>query len=113
MPELRTGVRGLNLELLQGIGRRLDAVAGSVQEVDGVRVVVNAIQDEVVLCFAFTVGVEVAISRTASAICGGNSGRELGKEDVVALIERDVVDLLLAHHLANAGLLGLQQGSRR
>ena len=46
--ELRAGIGGLDIEFLQSIRWGLHVVAGAIEEVDGVRIVVDAIQDEVV-----------------------------------------------------------------
>ena len=60
--ELRAVGSGLDLELSESVRWRPDDVAGAVEEVDDVGVVVDAVEDEVVLLGALAVGVEVAFT---------------------------------------------------
>ena len=59
--ELRTVAARLDLELGERIRRRTDAETGAVQKVDGIRVVVYAVENEVILLRALAVCVEVAL----------------------------------------------------
>ena len=96
-------IRGLHLELLNRVHRRQDDVVGSVQEVDVVRVVVDAVQQVVVLRGTKPVGRESARSRIAAGIglrCL-HAGAQLRKEGKVAPVKRKRVHFLLVDDLAD------------
>ncbi len=107
-------VRGLNLEFLNRIDRRQDDEVGSVQEVDCVGVVVDAVQQVVVLRGTQTIRGKCAGSRIAARIRLRrlHARAELSKESEVAAVERKRVHFLLADHLADRRLFGLQQRRR-
>ena len=109
--QLGAELAGLHLDLRDGVHRRQDDVVGAVEEVDGVGVVVDAVQQVVVLRGAQAVGGEGSGSGIAAGVGLGRlrAGSELGEEGEVASVERHVVDSLLADHLANRRILGLQQ----
>ena len=111
MAELRGIVAGLELELGQGIGRRVDDVAGAVGEVHHVGVVVHAVEDEVILFGALAVGVEIAAAATAGAGGQSRAGSQLGNKDPIAAAEGNVIDFFRGHGLANGTVLGLHDGS--
>ncbi len=103
-------VRGLNLELRDCVDRRKNDEVCSVQEVNGVGVIVNAIQQIVVLRRAQTVGGKGSGGCIASRIGLGTlrACTKLGKEGKVAPIERQRIHALLSHHLSDGCFLGLQ-----
>ena len=88
--QLGAELAGLHLELLDGVHRRQDDVVGAVEEVDGVGVVVNAVQQVVVLRGAQAVGGKRARSGVAAGVGLGRlrAGAELGKEGKVASVQR-------------------------
>src|SRR6185312_2203500 len=66
--KLSTEAGGLHLELLDGFQRRKHNVVGSVQEIHGVGIVVNAVQHVVVLRRPIAVGREVAGGRVTASV---------------------------------------------
>jgi hypothetical protein len=58
--ELGTEVTGLKVELGESIGRRAHHEAGAVEKVDQVCIVVDAVENEVVLFCALSIGYEIA-----------------------------------------------------
>ena len=68
---------GLNLKLGDGVHRRLDHVSGAVEDVAQVRIVVDAVEQEVVLQRAGAVGAEpVGGFDARPGLGGGNAGAE-------------------------------------
>ena len=114
-PELRAVVAGLHLEFLNGIRRRKDHVVRAVEEVDVVGVVVDAVEQIVVLRGPLAVGREGAGGRVAARIRLRrlHACAKLRQEGEIAAVERKVIDLLRANHLARRSFLGLQQRRRR
>ncbi len=108
-------VRGLHLEFLNRVDRRKDDEVGAVQEVHGVRVVVDAIEQVVILRRAETVRREGARRGIAAGVSLRrlHAGAKLGKEGEIAAVQGKVIHLLLADHLADRCFLGLQQRRRR
>ena len=108
-------VGGLDVEFGDGIEWRKNGVVGAVQEVDGIRVVVDTIQQIVILRGTQAVGGEGAGCGVAARIglCGLHTGCQLGKEGKVASIQREIVDGLFLNDLADRGLLSLKHGRCR
>ena len=103
--ELSAVVRGVNLELGQRVGWRLDVEAGAVLFVVDVHVVVNTVEDEVVLRGALAVGREVSRAAAASDVVAleGRSyaGSQLRDINPIASIKRSVVDGVSVHDLTH------------
>ncbi len=104
-------VAGLYLELRQTIRRGLGHKACAVVVVHHVDVVIHAVEDEVVLLRALSIGVEVALARAARALGRHSARRKLRNEDPVAAVKWNVVDGLRVDHLAHRALLRLHQWS--
>ena len=68
-PKFRAEVRGLNFELLNRINRGKNNKIRTVQEIDGVGIVVNSIQHVIVLRRAEAIGRECACCRIAPRVC--------------------------------------------
>ena len=109
--QLGAELAGLHLDLRDGVHRRQDDVVGAVEEVDGVGVVVDTVQQVVILRGAQAIGGECARSGVAAGVGLGRlrAGAELGKEGKVASVQRQAVDGMLSDHLADRRILGLQQ----
>src|SRR5271154_4298944 len=60
VPELRAKVTGLDTELRQCVWGRPNDVAGAIEEVDEIGIVVNSVQDEVILCGTLPVRDKIA-----------------------------------------------------
>ena len=108
--KLRAEVACLQAEFGKRIRRRAHNVARAVQEVDQIRIVVDSVEDEVVLLGALTVRHEVAAARSTGVPKGWrNAICQLRDVDPVSSVERRVIDLLGADHLADGGVLGLEK----
>ena len=107
-------VRCLDLEFLDRVQRRKNDKVGAVEEVDGVGVVVDAVQQVVVLRGAQAVGGECARGRIAAGVGLRrlHAGAKLGKESKVAPVERQTVHALLGDYLPDRRFFGLQQRRR-
>src|ERR1035437_1442697 len=112
--QLGAEVSGLDLEFLDGIQRRQNDKVGSVEEVHGVGVVVDAVQQVVVLGGAQAVGGEGARGGIAAGVGLRrlHAGAKLGKEGKVAPVKRQTVDGLRTDDLPDRGFFGLQQRRR-
>ena len=89
-------VAGLHLEFWQSIRRRLRNEASAVVEVHYVGVVVHAIENEVVLFSALSIGLEVAFAAAARTVGNAAPARELRDVDPVAAVQGNAVDGLRA-----------------
>ncbi len=78
---------GLDLELGDGIDRRLDHIGGTVEHVAQVRVVVDAVEQEVILQRAGAAGAEAESGFDARSGLGGSNARAEQRElGVVAAV---------------------------
>src|ERR1700759_1228467 len=110
MAELRAEVTGLQTELGESIRGRPDDVARTVQEVHQIRIIVHAVENEIVLLGALTIGDKVSGTRATSILKRRrDAGRQLRDINPVPSIQWCIVDLLGADHLTDSGILGLQQ----
>ena len=108
--QLGAEVRGLHLEFLDRVHRRKNDKVCSVEEVDSVGVVVDAIQQVVVLRGTQTIGGESSGGSIAARVGlrRVHARAELGQECKVASIERQVVHAPLVDHLADRRIFRLQ-----
>ena len=108
--ELGAEVARLNLELLDGIDRRLHGVGGAVQKVHGVIVVVDAVQNVVVVGGGQPVGGETPgrFHPAPGRRFLRYSGRKLRQEGIVPAVQRQVVDLAGVRYLSHRGIGGLK-----
>src|SRR5450755_2431949 len=110
MPELRAEVAGLKAELGECVRGRPHDIAGAVEEINQIGVVVHAIEDEVVLLSTLAVRYEVAAAAAARiSQSGRNTRRQLGDVNPVAAIERCIVDYLCTDNLTDTAALRLKQ----
>ena len=105
----------LDLEFLNRVDRRQHDKVRAVEEVDGVGVVVDAVEHVVVLRGAIAVGGERAAGCIAASVRlrSVHAGGELRKEGEVSAVQRKIVDVALIDDLADRRVLALQNGSRR
>src|SRR5271170_3282674 len=108
--QLGTEVRGLNLEFSNRVRWRKDDKICSVEEVDVIGVVVNAIQKVVVLRGAQTIGRKSTGAGIASGIRlrSVHAGAQLRQERKVAPVQRQINHALSVDHLTRRRVLGLQ-----
>src|ERR1700756_5518109 len=111
MAEFRTEVAGLQIELGKSIRGRPHDLTRAVQKVDKVRIVVNAVKDEVVLFRPLPVGHKISGAAAASvAKRGCYTSRQLRDINPVASVQWRIVDFLRADDLPDSRVLRLQQG---
>jgi hypothetical protein len=93
----------LHLEFFDGVdGRKHDEV-GAVQEIHGIGVVVDAVEQVVILCRAETVGGEGAAGGVAAGVGlrGVYAGGELSEEGEIPAVQRQAIDVARVDDLAN------------
>ena len=101
--ELRAEIGGLNFKFLDRVHRRKHDKVRSIQEIDGVGIVVDAIQHVVVLRRT------KAVSRKSSGrsiparirLRRVHARRKLCQEGEISSVQRKVVDVASIHHLAD------------
>ena len=102
----------MNFEFLNCINWGEDHEVRAVKKIDGIGIIVDAVQHVVVLGGPESVGGECATGGIASSVSlrTVHSGCELCQESKVSAVQRKIVDVLLIDHLANGCILRLQQG---
>src|SRR6267378_2083681 len=112
--ELGTEARGFNSELINRVDRRKNDVVRTVQEIHGVRVVVNAIEQVIVLRRPISIGGEGAAGGIASCVrLGGVHTRgELRQKCEIPPIQREVIHTARVDDLTHSSVLGLQNRNR-
>ena len=107
---LGTKVGRLNLELLDSIHRRKNDKIRTVEEIDGIGIVIDAVEHVVVLRRPIAIGGKGTAGSIASSIRLGrvHSGGELREESKISSVQRKVVDVATVHHLADRGVLSLK-----
>ena len=113
--EFGTEARGLNFEFLDSIDGRKNNEVRTVQEVHGVGVVVNAVEQVVVLRGPKSIRREGAGGSVAASISLGrvHAGDELGKESKVAAVQGKFIDALGVHYLSDRAILRFKHGRGR
>src|SRR5262249_11807786 len=108
--KLSAEVRGLDLELLNGIHRRKDDKVRSVQEVHRVRIVVNAVKQIIVLGRTQTIGSKRAASGVAARVRlrRVHSGGKLGKKGEVPSVQGKAINVAFVDHLSHRRILRLE-----
>ena len=105
--ELGRVVAGLDLELLDGVHVRVERGLAAV-----VAVVVDAVKEVVVLAPARPVHHEGRVHVAVAPLGGADdAARQGGELDVVPAVQGQIHDLPRVDHLAEAGRLGLDEGS--
>ncbi len=100
---------GFDLEFGDGVHRRLDHIRGAVKHVAQIRIVVDAVEQEIVLQRARAVGAEAVCCFDARAGLGGSDAdAEQSELRVVAAVQGKRVDALAVHHLAKVGGFGFE-----
>ena len=83
---------GQDLDLVDGVDRRLDDVGDAAQEIDVARVVVDPVQQVVVLRRPHAVGGKHQ-RRAGALLRRHDAGGETGEDRVVAAVDRQILDL--------------------
>ena len=109
--ELGAEVVGLDLELLDGVGRDLHDLIREALVAGAVGVVVDAVEDEVVERAAHAVDVERRVARGADRR-GADARAEQREVGVGAAVERQVDDLRAADDLAAIARIGFERAPR-
>src|SRR6266478_282438 len=100
---------GLNLKLGDGVHGRLHHIGCAIEDVAQVRVVVDAVEQEVILQRASAVGAEAEAGFDARTGLGGSdAGAEKSELRVVASVQGKRVDAPAVHHLAKFGGFGFE-----
>ena len=109
----RAEARCLDLELLNGIDGRQNNKIRSIEEVDGIGIIVDAIEHVIVLRGPIAVRGESAAGRIAASIGLWSiySSRKLREESEVSAVERKIVHAALVDHLTDRSVLTLQHRS--
>src|ERR1700682_1534135 len=91
--EFSTEIRGLHLEFLNSINRRKDDEVRTIEEVHGVGIVVDTVEQVVILRRAKAVGGEGAAGGVAPGVRLRSiySGGELGKKGEIAAGQREAI----------------------
>ena len=106
--ELGAEVVGLDLELLHRVRRHLHDLVGEALVAGAVRVVVDAVEDEIVQRAAQAVDVERGVARLADRRLA-DAGTEQCEVGVGAAVERQVDNRLVADDLAAVARFALEQ----
>ena len=101
----------LDTELLDGVDGGQDDVDAVAAEAGGVRVVVDTIEEVVVLEGAVAVDADGAAESLVGVVCG--AGREEDELSIVALVERELADLLALDELSALAGIGFEKGGAR
>jgi hypothetical protein len=111
--EFRAKAGRFDAEFFDGVDRRENDEVGTVQEVDGVGVIVDTIEQVVVLRGTQTVGSERACRGIPSGIGlrGVDTGAELRKKREITAVQREVVDGFRVGDLTDSGALRLKKRS--
>src|ERR1700686_1393980 len=100
---------GLDLKLGDGVHGRLHHVGGAVENIAQVRIVVDAVEQEVILQSAGAVGAEAESRFDArSGLSGSDADAKKSELRVVASVQRKRVDAPAVHHLAKFGSVGFE-----
>ena len=113
--ELGAEVRGLHFEFLNGVDRRKNDEVRAVEEVHGVGVVVDAIEQVIVLRRAKTIGGEGAASGVAARVGlrRVDAGSELREEREIAAVQRKIVHVARIDDLADRSVLRFENRGRQ
>ena len=107
--EFRAVGIGFDLKLRDGIHRRLHHISGAVQNVAQIRVIVNAVEQEVVLQGAGAVGAEAICGFDARPGFGGShTSAEKCELSIVASVQRQRVDAVAVDQLAEVRGFGFE-----
>ena len=111
--KLGAEVRGLDLEFFNSVDRRKNDEVRAVEEVNGVRVVINAVQQVIVLRSAKPIGREGAAGGVAARVSlrSVDASRKLGQEGKIPAVQGKIVDALRIDDLPHGSVLGLEHGS--
>ena len=100
---------GFDLELGDGVDRRLHHIGRAIEDVAQIRIVVDSVQQKIILQRARTVGAEAVCSFDARSGLGGSHAHAKQSElRIIASVQRKRVDALRVHHLAEFRGLSLQ-----
>src|ERR1700677_3787885 len=105
-------VGGLDFEFLDGVEWRENDKVCAVEEVDGVRVIVDAIEEVVIHRGALTIGGKSAAAcvTTGIGLGGVYAYGNLSEKSKIAAVQRKAVHFLGVNDLTDGGILRLQQG---
>ena len=111
--EFRAEVRSLDLEFLHSIDRRKNHIVCAVQEIYGVRIVVDPIEHVIVLRRPKAIGREGAVGRIAPRIrlWRVHTRDYLRQESKISPVEREIIHAARVDHLTYGSVLGFEQGS--
>src|SRR5580693_8529387 len=111
--KLRAEVGGLYFKFFDRVDRRKHDIVGAVEEIYGVRVVVDAIEEVVVLRRAKSIGGESAAGRIAAGVSlrSIDAGSQLGEKGKIASVQGKIIHAARVDDLAHGGVLRLEHRS--
>ena len=113
--KLSAEIGSLDFEFLDGVDGRKGDIVGAVEKVNGIGVVVDAVEKVVVLGGPQTVGGKGTVLGVATSVRlrGVYASGDLSEESEIATVERKVVDGLGIDDLADGGALRFEKRSGR